>query len=89
MPTLSRSSALVDEAQDDNNNKDAELASLDPLDPRTVALDIFEVYCHEMVTTSTVGRRAFLIEKMRVSMCVSRNFHCQYISREAEIKSDT
>lgn len=44
-------------------------ASLDPLDPRRVSLDIFEVYCHEMLTTAEVGRRAFLIKKMRVSVC--------------------
>jgi hypothetical protein len=44
-------------------------ASLDPLDPRRVSLDIFEVYCHEMLTTAEVGRRAFLIKKMRVSIC--------------------
>ncbi len=68
MPSLAKSSALIDQAQED-----ADLVSLDPLDPRKVALDIFEVYCHEMVTTSTVGRKAFLIEKMRVRVCVSRN----------------
>ena len=46
-------------------------ASLDPLDPRKVSLDIFELYCQEMLTTPFVGRRVFLIKKMRVS----RLFH--------------
>ena len=41
--------------------------ALDPLDPRKVALDIFEVYCYEMLTTKFIGRRAYLIKKMRVS----------------------
>ena len=41
--------------------------SLDPLDPRKVSLDIFEMYCHEMVNTPTIGRRAYLIIQMRVS----------------------
>ena len=46
--------------------------ALDPLDPRKVALDIFEVYCYEMLTTKFIGRRAYLIKKMRVSylLCV-------------------
>ena len=42
--------------------------SLDPLDPRKIALDIFEVYCHEMLCTKFIGRRAYLIIKMRVSL---------------------
>jgi len=41
--------------------------TLDPLDPRKVSLDIFEMYCHEMVNTPSVGRRAYLINKMKVS----------------------
>ena len=41
--------------------------SLDPLDPRKVSLDIFELYCHEMLATPHVRRRAYLAEKMRVS----------------------
>ena len=41
--------------------------ALDPLDPRKVALDIFEVYCYEMLTTKFIGRRAYLIKTMRVS----------------------
>lgn len=41
--------------------------SLDPLDPRKVSLEIFELYCHEMITAPIVGRRAYLITKMRVS----------------------
>ena len=41
--------------------------SLDPLDPRKVSLDIFEMYCHEMVNTPSVSRRAYLINKMKVS----------------------
>lgn len=45
--------------------------SLDPLDPRKVSLDIFEMYCHEMINTPTVGRRAYLINKMKVS-CISK-----------------
>lgn len=40
---------------------------LDPLDPRRVSLEIFELYCHEMISTPIVGRRAYLIKKMRVS----------------------
>ena len=58
------------------NNKDEILQvgekiyqSLDPLDPRKIALDIFEVYCHEMLWTKFIGRRAYLIIKMRVSNC--------------------
>lgn len=43
--------------------------SLDPLDPRKVSLEIFELYCHEMITAPIVGRRAYLITKMRVSAC--------------------
>ncbi len=39
----------------------------DPLDPRKVSLDIFEMYCHEMINTPMVGRRAYLINKMKVS----------------------
>jgi hypothetical protein len=41
--------------------------SLDPLDPRRVSLDIFEAYCHEMLATESVDRRAYLIGKMKVS----------------------
>ena len=59
------------------NNKDEILQvgekiyqSLDPLDPRKIALDIFEVYCHEMLWTKFIGRRAYLIIKMRVSFVV-------------------
>ena len=57
------------------NNKDNTLQvgekiylMLDPLDPRKIALDIFEVYCHEMLCTKFIGRRAYLIIKMRVSL---------------------
>jgi len=39
--------------------------SLDPLDPRKVSLDMFELYCQEMLVTTFVGRRAFLIKNMR------------------------
>ena len=59
---------------DDGTNTNDKLAvgesiyqALDPLDPRKVALDIFEVYCYEMLTTKFIGRRAYLIKKMRVS----------------------
>mmetsp|Transcript_27898 Transcript_27898/g.48240 ORF Transcript_27898/g.48240 Transcript_27898/m.48240 type:complete len:81 (-) Transcript_27898:718-960(-) len=41
--------------------------SLDPLEPAKVAMDIFEVYCREMLMTNFVGRRVFLIKSMRVS----------------------
>lgn len=41
--------------------------SLDPLDPRKVSLDMFELYCHEMLMTDFVGRRAYLIKKLTVS----------------------
>jgi hypothetical protein len=41
--------------------------SLDPLDARRVSLDIFELYSYEAIMTEDVGRRAFLIGKMRVS----------------------
>ncbi len=69
MPSLAKASDLLDEArEEDNEDTDTVMASLDPLDPRRVALDIFEVYCHEMVTTSSVGRRAYLIDRMRVSV---------------------
>ena len=44
-------------------------SSLDPLDPRRVSLDLFELYCYEMIMTQDVGRRVFLIKKMRVSLC--------------------
>jgi hypothetical protein len=49
--------------------------SLDPLDPRKVSLDIFEMYCHEMVNTPSVGRRAYLINKMKVSCFNLTKFH--------------
>jgi len=39
---------------------------LDPLDPRKVSFDLFELYCHELLNTEVVGRRAYLIDKMRV-----------------------
>ena len=39
----------------------------DPLDPRKVSLDIFENYCQEMLNSDDIGRRAYLIVKMRVS----------------------
>ncbi|KAL9180091.1 hypothetical protein ACHAXT_008061 [Thalassiosira profunda] len=40
---------------------------LDPLDPRRVSLDLFELYCFEMLSApyEHVGRRAYLVEKMR------------------------
>eukprot|EP00581_Thalassiosira_minuscula_P013882 CAMPEP_0183736140 /NCGR_PEP_ID=MMETSP0737-20130205/48588_1 /TAXON_ID=385413 /ORGANISM="Thalassiosira miniscula, Strain CCMP1093" /LENGTH=559 /DNA_ID=CAMNT_0025970073 /DNA_START=81 /DNA_END=1761 /DNA_ORIENTATION=+ len=38
---------------------------LDPLDPRKVALDMFELYSKEMITTASVARRAFLINNMK------------------------
>jgi len=41
--------------------------SLDPLDPRKVSLDLFELYCYEMIMTGDMSRRVFLIKKMRVS----------------------
>lgn len=41
---------------------------LDPLDPRKVSLDIFEMYCHEMIITPMISRRAYLINKMKVSL---------------------
>ena len=49
--------------------------SLDPLDPRKVSLDIFEMYCHEMVNTPSVGRRAYLINKMKVSCFILTKLH--------------
>ena len=51
-------------------------ASLDPLDPRKVSLDIFELYCQEMLTTPFVGRRVFLIKKMRVSRLFHTSNYC-------------
>lgn len=57
--------AAASEKEDASLKIDPE--SLDPLDPRRVSLDIFEVYCHEMLNSEEVGRRAFLIKKMRVS----------------------
>ena len=59
-------------ALDDGSHEDAAdsgediYQSIDPLDPRKVSLDIFEMYCHEMVNTPTIGRRAYLITQMRV-----------------------
>lgn len=40
---------------------------LDPLDPRKVSLDIFEMYCHELVHTDSIGRMAYLMDKTKVS----------------------
>lgn len=41
---------------------------LDPLDPRIVSRDIFELYCYEMIMEENeVRRRAFLVAKMKVS----------------------
>ena len=60
-------------ALDDGSHEDAAdpgediYQSVDPLDPRKVSLDIFEMYCHEMVNTPTIGRKAYLIIQMRVS----------------------
>jgi hypothetical protein len=66
-------SAAVAPTEDESDDNTIPLPydpeTLDPLDPRRVSLDIFEVYCHEMVTTGEVRRRAFLIKKMRVSAC--------------------
>ena len=41
---------------------------LDPLDSRKVALNLFEVYCHEMLSTKYIARRAFLLKEMKVSL---------------------
>ena len=40
--------------------------TLDPLHPRKVAFDLFEVMCHEMINTTLTSRRAALIKDMRV-----------------------
>mmetsp|Transcript_27390 Transcript_27390/g.58866 ORF Transcript_27390/g.58866 Transcript_27390/m.58866 type:complete len:568 (+) Transcript_27390:108-1811(+) len=37
----------------------------DILDARSVAFDLFEVYCEEMLKTSIVERRAFLVDEMQ------------------------
>eukprot|EP00584_Thalassiosira_punctigera_P026716 CAMPEP_0172578686 /NCGR_PEP_ID=MMETSP1067-20121228/138862_1 /TAXON_ID=265564 ORGANISM="Thalassiosira punctigera, Strain Tpunct2005C2" /NCGR_SAMPLE_ID=MMETSP1067 /ASSEMBLY_ACC=CAM_ASM_000444 /LENGTH=155 /DNA_ID=CAMNT_0013371385 /DNA_START=189 /DNA_END=653 /DNA_ORIENTATION=+ len=42
---------------------------MDSLDPRKVTLDVFEFYCREILTTTTVERRALLVQ------------HLQYIVR--------
>ncbi len=42
--------------------------ALDPLDTRRYAFDSLELYSHEMLMTGDVSRRAFLIEKTRVSV---------------------
>lgn len=42
--------------------------ALDPLDTRRYAFDTLELYSHEMLMTGDVSRRAFLIEKTRVSV---------------------
>ncbi|KAL7541959.1 hypothetical protein ACHAXR_011387 [Thalassiosira sp. AJA248-18] len=72
-PARSAASAAEDEGRG-NNGVDATdsvamgesvYQSLDPLDPRKVSLDIFELYCQEMIMTTFVGRRVFLIKKMR------------------------
>ena len=61
--------ALDDGSHEDaaDSGEDNIFQSVDPLDPRKVSLDIFEMYCHEMVNTPTIGRRAYLIIQMRVS----------------------
>ena len=42
--------------------------TLDPLDPRIVSRDIFELYCYEMIMEENeVRRRAFLVAKVKVS----------------------
>ncbi len=69
MPTLTKTRYSVKTmAADDDNDDEVMMAQLDPLDPRKVSLDIFELYCQEMLMASSVGRRAYLIDKMRVSV---------------------
>ena len=53
--------------EEDKEPQPFDLESLDPLDPRKVSLDIFELYCHEMIMSEEVERRAYLIKKLRVS----------------------
>ncbi|KAL7551416.1 hypothetical protein ACHAWF_017653 [Thalassiosira exigua] len=54
-----------DRAAHDLATRENNYESLDPLDPRKISLDVFELYCHEMLATDCVARRAFLISKMR------------------------
>lgn len=61
--------AAADPASDEDEPEEQTIdpESLDPLDPRRVSLDIFELYCYEAIMTNEVGRRVFLIKKLRVS----------------------
>ncbi len=56
-----------DELADDGGSHDNIYQLLDPLDPRKVSLDIFEMYCHELVHTDSIGRMAYLMDKTKVS----------------------
>ena len=61
------SDATDDDAKPSNKERNSMiLDSLDPLDPRKISFDMFELYCQEMLMTSFVGRRVYLIEKTRV-----------------------
>ena len=64
LPTMSKQAAVKEENKE---RQPMDLESLDPLDPRKVSLDIFELYCHEMIMSEEVPRRAYLIKKLRVS----------------------
>lgn len=77
-PDPVKSSSLLDIIDDDDHHGDGhsedslELGdeiyrTVDPLDPRKVSMDIFELYSHELLMTPSVGRRAYLVKKMRVS----------------------
>lgn len=67
----SNSSTLEYQPENRNEHDQGQImfSSLDPLDPRRVSLDLFELYSYEMIMTQDIGRRVFLIKKMRVSLC--------------------
>ncbi len=52
---------------DDGGTREDIYQFLDPLDPRKVSLDIFEMYCHELVHANSIGRMAYIMDKTKVS----------------------
>ena len=54
----------------------------DPLDPRKVSLDVFELYCRGMLATdlADVGTRCLLVEHLQVGAPRSRPSACRRVS---------
>lgn len=50
---------------DDERREGSFDPSQDPLNPRKVAMDIFEAYCHDVLMTSSVERRSYLMNETK------------------------